>query len=133
MNRLLSLREEKGISQEQVAQLLNVTRQAYSRYERGERELGYSALQKLSQFFDVSVDYLLGFSELFYPDRLNTVASTIAPISSDYTETERQLIKEFRKLPADSRKLVLRMVGIDSASQEGKKKAWFNIDFRQLL
>lgn len=114
MNRLLLLREEKGISQENIAKLLSVTRQAYSRYERGERELGYEALLKLSQFFDVSIDYLLGYSDFYYPDKVKT--------TQDYTAEERQLIEAFRELPADSKKLVLRMVGVSPSTQASKKK-----------
>ena len=98
MNRLLLLREEKGISQESVAQLLNVSRQAYSRYERGERELGYPALLKLSQFFDVSVDYLLGFSELYYPDKIQA--------NETYTVEEQKIISDFRQLSPNCQKLV---------------------------
>ena len=51
--KLYELRIEKNIAQSDLAEILEVTRQAYSRYERGERELGYEALKKLSKFFDV--------------------------------------------------------------------------------
>ncbi len=66
------LRKERKVSQESLAELLEVTSQAFSRYERGERELGYKALAKLAKFFDVSIDYLLGNSEYYYPDALAT-------------------------------------------------------------
>ena len=66
------LREEKNLSQGVLAKELEVTRQAYSRYERGERELGYEALAKLAKFFDVSIDYLLGNSTYYYPDAVAT-------------------------------------------------------------
>lgn len=65
--RLQQLREEKNISQIEIANVLEVTRQAYSRYERGERELGYGALIKLAKYFDVSIDYLLINSDFYYP------------------------------------------------------------------
>ncbi len=53
------LRLEKGLSQEYVAKYLGVTQQAYANYERGARQADYSTLEKLSTFFDVSIDYLL--------------------------------------------------------------------------
>ncbi len=68
--RLQQLREEKKVSQGVLAKELGVTRQAYSRYEREERELNYEGLTKLAKFFDVSIDYLLGASEYFYPDSI---------------------------------------------------------------
>ena len=98
MNRLLSLREERGITQECVAQLLNVSRQAYSRYEREERELGYPALLTLSRFFDVSVDYLLGFSDLYYPDKIVELDT--------YTAEERKVIEDYRKLTRGMREIL---------------------------
>ena len=60
MIRLKQLRTENDINQSDVAELLDVTRQAYSRYEREERELGYDMLCKLADYFNVSVDYLIG-------------------------------------------------------------------------
>lgn len=60
MIRLKQLRTENDVNQSDVAELLDVTRQAYSRYERGERELGYDMLCKLADYFNVSVDYLIG-------------------------------------------------------------------------
>lgn len=59
MEVLKSLRKQQKVNQEEIAKLLNVTTQAYSRYERGERELGYDSLIKLADYFDVSVDYLI--------------------------------------------------------------------------
>ena len=60
MIRLKQLRTENDVNQYDVAKLLDVTRQAYSRYEREERELGYDMLCKLADYFNVSVDYLIG-------------------------------------------------------------------------
>lgn len=57
---LVVLRERKKLSQIEVAKNLGITQQRYSRYERGEREADYETLCKLADFFDVSVDELLG-------------------------------------------------------------------------
>ncbi|WEA52270.1 helix-turn-helix transcriptional regulator [Weissella paramesenteroides] len=58
--RLKELREAKGLSQRQLANELGMVRQAYSNYERGEREPRIDVLIKLADYFDVSVDYLIG-------------------------------------------------------------------------
>lgn len=68
MIRLQELRIERKLSQQEAAKALGITQQSYSRYERGGNELGYNALIKFAKFFDVSIDYLLGNSEYYYPD-----------------------------------------------------------------
>lgn len=59
MERLKELRMKKGISQQIVADHLEITRQAYSNYENGNRDPDKEMLLKLAEYFDVSVDYLL--------------------------------------------------------------------------
>lgn len=58
--KIAELRKAKGISQEQLAELLNTTRQAVSKWERGESYPDIDRLKDLSAFFNVSIDYLLG-------------------------------------------------------------------------
>ena len=57
---LKSLREKKGLTQEQVAQRVMVTRQAVSRWETGETQPNTDTLKLLSREFDVSINTLLG-------------------------------------------------------------------------
>ncbi len=57
---ILSLRTKKGISQEEMAQALYVTRQAVSRWENGDTVPNTEALKLLSRYFDVSINTLLG-------------------------------------------------------------------------
>ena len=57
---LLNLRTEKGLSQEELAEKLFVTRQAVSRWENGETVPGVETLKLLSKVFDVSINTLLG-------------------------------------------------------------------------
>lgn len=59
-NTLRELRLQKGLSQDQVALVLMISRQAYSRYENNERELSLDALCKLADFFGKTTDYILG-------------------------------------------------------------------------
>lgn len=94
MIKLYELRKEREISQDEIAKILNVTRQSYSRYERGEHELGYEALNKLANFFDVSIDYLLGYSTYFYPDKVRCAA----PVGDGMTADERELLRLYREL-----------------------------------
>lgn len=59
-NVILELRNKKGISQEQLAEKVFVTRQAVSRWETGETVPNTETLKLLSQFFDVSINTILG-------------------------------------------------------------------------
>ena len=58
--KILLLRQEKGITQAAVAEAIGVTLRQYYRFERGEQKPGFDNLRKLADFFDVSADYLLG-------------------------------------------------------------------------
>ena len=60
MKNLKALREEKGISQLQLALKLGMNQNTISRYENGQREADYQTLIMLADFFDVSIDYLIG-------------------------------------------------------------------------
>lgn len=100
MLKLHELRVEKKISQGEAAKALNITQQALSRYERGERELGYAALIKFANYFDVSVDYLLGNSTYFYPDAVKKGAPELS-------DDERELLRLFRALPPEYQELAL--------------------------
>ena len=61
--RLKELRKKKGISQLRLATDLNTTQNTISRYETGEREPGIDELIMLADYFNVSVDYLIGRTE----------------------------------------------------------------------
>lgn len=54
-----SIREDNDVTQQQVAELLNVSQNTYSQYETGKIEWTASTLIKLADYFDVSIDYLL--------------------------------------------------------------------------
>ena len=58
--RIRDLREDKDLKQRQIAEFLNCSQQVYSNYELGQRDLPTDVLIKLANFYDVSIDYLLG-------------------------------------------------------------------------
>lgn len=70
MNRLRFLRNEKGESLEKIAKYLNVTIQTISNYETEKRDMTPDTILKLSEYFKVSTDYLLGKSDLRNPEEL---------------------------------------------------------------
>ncbi len=67
---LYELRTDGDYKQEDIAKVLQVTKQAYGNYENGKRQLPIEHLMKLCEFYQVSSDYLLGLPEgLPYPKR----------------------------------------------------------------
>ena len=64
--KIKELRERKGLYQSDIATLLDTSQQQYSRYETG-TEMPYSLLIKLSIFYETSVDYILGLTNVKEP------------------------------------------------------------------
>ena len=60
--RIRDLREDNDLTQKQVAKSLNCSKQVYSNYELGQRDISTDILIKLSLFYNVSVDYILELS-----------------------------------------------------------------------
>lgn len=58
--RLKELRQKHNISQLKLAMDLSMNQNTISRYETGEREADYKTLIKIADYFNVSIDYLLG-------------------------------------------------------------------------
>lgn len=65
-NRIKEIRQEKKLSQKDLAKKLNISQQAISLYEKGDRELKLETWQKLADYFNVSVPYLQGLDEIWY-------------------------------------------------------------------
>ncbi|MBQ6890319.1 MAG: helix-turn-helix transcriptional regulator [Oscillospiraceae bacterium] len=60
--RIRDMREDRDLKQRQVAEFLNCSQQVYSNYELGQRDIPTDVLIRLSEFYGVSVDYLLGLT-----------------------------------------------------------------------
>lgn len=60
--RIRDLREDRDLTQRELAKNLNCSQQVYSNYELGQRDIPTDILIKLSRLYGVSVDYILGIS-----------------------------------------------------------------------
>lgn len=58
--RIRDLREDRDLKQRQLAEYLQCSQQVYSNYELGQRDIPTDVLIRLADFYDVSIDYLLG-------------------------------------------------------------------------
>lgn len=86
MIKLKELRTQKGCNQTDVAKVLGITQQAYANYETEKRQPDHETLTKLADFFNVSVDYLLG--------RTDVPQNGPASLS----EEEAELLQQYRSL-----------------------------------
>ena len=66
--RIRSLREDKDLTQEFVGNLLHVGQKTYSDYELGKTRIPVDSLIALAKFYDVSMDYICGFSDKKKPE-----------------------------------------------------------------
>ena len=73
MGNFLELRKERGLSQFELARQLNIDQTTVSKWEKGKALPDSRMLLRLSKLFDVSIDYLLGNSTYYYPDRVALV------------------------------------------------------------
>ena len=89
--RLKELRHEKNVLQKDVANYLNITTSAYGFYEKGKRIPDSETLTKLANYFNVSLDYLVGKTNM---KNHSNSEETIA-LHSDY---------DYKDLPDEARK-----------------------------
>ena len=59
-SRIRDLREDKDMNQTQIAKMLGMSQTGYSKYETGENDIPTDVLIKLANFYNTSIDYLLG-------------------------------------------------------------------------
>jgi len=87
MLRLKELREKRRFSQDGLALKLNVSQSTISAYEIGERTPDLETLITIAKFFDVSLDYLVGLSDV----RQSITQSDLSPLELDHLYRYRQL------------------------------------------
>ena len=99
MNRLKFLREEKGLIQKDIAEYLHCSIAIISMYEKEQRVMDVNIVQKLSDFFGVSIDYLLGKSDIRNPEKVNVdeldmaFASGIKGLNKQNQETLKNIME----------------------------------------
>ena len=97
MNRVKELREEKGLKQTELAQMLEISQGTLSNWERGVHDPDNETLGRLAQIFDCSVDYLLARSDMRQPlDGLFTRVMKDAR-DSGMTPNDLQVLVDFWK------------------------------------
>jgi len=88
--RLKELRKDKGVTQKAMAEFLGMVEQAYQMYEYGKREPNHETTIKLADFFEVSVDYLLGRVNYF----LDADGNIVVDVSPDILNLDIDELKK---------------------------------------
>ncbi len=100
MIKLLELRTEKGLSQREMAKVLNVSQGTYNNWENERTQPSIEQLKECSRFFGVSVDYLIGNT-----DEYGTVT-----VASAHTQEEQKLLTRFRRMDEGERQSLLKLL-----------------------
>ena len=106
---LRMLREEKGLSQQKLAEMLNTTQQSIFKYEKTASEPDIETLIRMADVFEVSVDFLIGNTDV--RDK-NTHGEAFI-----LTEEEIEHIKAWRALPKEVRAIADKTINIAKAAK----------------
>ena len=112
---LRDLREDRDLNQSVVAELLGMSQQQYSRYEKGESELPLRALAALADYYGVSTDYLMGRK-----DCMSGVPGLDKKVTGDYTAGT--VISDILSLGADGRAAVVEYITLQKMKEKCSKK-----------
>ena len=93
------IREEKGIKQQQIADLVGMHRSNYSKVENGQRELSIVALNKIARYFGITIDQLVNM-ESSIPHEVTV---------EDKTTVEQ--VKLIQELDPDDKSMIFKMIG----------------------
>lgn len=122
MEKLKLLRKSKNMTLRELADVLDMNFATLSHYELGRRQADYDTLIKISDYFDVSLDYLLGHKK-------NNGTGEIVPC---YTADEKEIIDDYRTLSHDSCLLLKgylkALVRMSSSNSSQSKETIMKID-----
>ncbi len=92
------LRQEKGISQQKLADAIQVSQPSINKYENHDIEPDIEILWRMADFFDTSIDYIVGRQS----DRHD--------VSTAYSNQETELLRSFYRLSAEKQAAVMNMI-----------------------
>ncbi|HIV61980.1 MAG TPA: helix-turn-helix transcriptional regulator [Candidatus Butyricicoccus avistercoris] len=91
--RLKEIRKTAKLTQNDIANVLGTTREAYGMYESGKRQISLKVLDDLAQYYNVSIDYLVG--------------------RVDSEKEEMELLEAYRKLDSRGKQTILSLAKIE--------------------
>ena len=108
--RITEVRQQKNLTQADVAQRLGITRQTYSSYETGKRQMNFETLCMLADFYKLSADYLLGRQDA---------------LPSFLSDEERDMVAQYRMLDEYAKETIKNSLAFECSrkAKDAKKSA----------
>lgn len=117
-NTVKKIREEKGLTQQQIADLIDMHRSNYSKVENGERELSIEAIGKIAKYFGMTIDQLVNFN---------------GNLPAEITMEDKSLLEQVRliqELDPEEKKIIFKI--IDTFLTKKKFKDFFQMNITKL-
>ena len=111
--RLILLRESRELKKKDLAEILNVSASCISQYEKGTSMPGYDVLLLLSQYFDVSIDFLLANNSNYHLDLGNIYEGNLTYLS---------LLRSCESIPPKNRQALLSVISALQESDAHEKR-----------
>lgn len=96
--RLKSLRLERDLKQSELAKIIEVSPSTIGMYEQGRRYADLETLNKIADYFDVSVDYLIGRTDVKkfddFPEEVKRLANLFVTFNGEKSERLEKLLRE---------------------------------------
>lgn len=121
---LKNVREEKGLSRKDVAEQAGIPYTTYVKYETGEREPVLSSLIKLADFYQTTLDHLVGRAPQTDPIQLLMAQNVLTP---------QEIEEQFSALPEDLQAIVLALIKAMKARREQMQQSRPSIQMRKHL
>src|SRR6478735_3808036 len=99
-DRIALLREKRGLTQEELSIKIGISRASLSHYETSRREPDYETINKIANFFNVSIDYLLGRTNL----QQTVLDEDVRGFVENLDLTDESILQKF-SLTVDGKKL----------------------------
>lgn len=116
MVRIKQLRESKGLNMKEAARLLSMPYTTYVNYEKGQREPTSEVLVLLADFYETTVDYLVGRTDTFTQVTRPTVIKTPTP---ELPADESDLLHKYRRLDDAAKGRIRHMIDYEYNSIPG--------------
>lgn len=116
--RIVSLREEKGETQQELANAIGITRQSLSRYEIAARTVSVEVLGALAQHFNVSADYLLGLSDVRSTEQDIQTACEVTGLSEKAIENIQNVYYHFPRAAREELAPMILNIGTHSDDEK---------------
>ena len=108
--KLKELRQKANKSQQDMANILNMSQTGYNGYETGKSEPNIETLKKLAQYFHTTIDNLVGYETPYLIDK------------SQFTQTQLKIIEQIKTLQEDlCEKVVSYVTGLQEIAEERQK------------